>query len=98
MTLGARETGTARLDQAVAAYRDALEERTRNRVPLDWAVTQVNLAARARRNRSPDRWRFLDEALAAIDGALEVFRNSGATAYIEMAEYNRCLITGENPA
>ena len=33
-TLGARESGTARLEEAVAAYRAALEERTRERVPL----------------------------------------------------------------
>ena len=38
-TLGERESGTARLEQAVAAYRAALEKRTRERVPLDWART-----------------------------------------------------------
>ena len=42
-TLGERESGTARLEEAVAAYRAALEERTRERVPLDWATTQNNL-------------------------------------------------------
>ena len=42
-TLGARESGTARLDQAVGAYRAALLEWTRDRVPLDWAATQNNL-------------------------------------------------------
>ena len=41
--LGAREGGTARLDEAVAAYRAALGEWTRERVPLDWAMTQNNL-------------------------------------------------------
>ena len=46
-TLGARESGTARLEEAVAAYRAALEERTRDRVPLDWAMTQNNLGNRA---------------------------------------------------
>ena len=40
---GERESGTARLEEAVAAYRAALEERTRERVPLDWATTQNNL-------------------------------------------------------
>jgi hypothetical protein len=35
--------GTERLLEAVDAYRDALEERTRERVPLDWAMTQNNL-------------------------------------------------------
>src|SRR5271166_1646390 len=42
-TLGQRESGTARLEQAVVAYRAALEERTRDRVPRDWAQTQHNL-------------------------------------------------------
>ena len=42
-TLGERESGTARLEEAVTAYRAALEERTRERVPLDWAMTQNNL-------------------------------------------------------
>jgi tetratricopeptide (TPR) repeat protein len=42
-TLGARESGTARLEEAVAAYRAALKERTQERVPLQWAMTQMNL-------------------------------------------------------
>jgi len=42
-TLGERESGTARLEEAVMAYRAALEEWTRDRVPLDWAMTQNNL-------------------------------------------------------
>ena len=41
--LGERESGTARLEEAVAAYRAALEEQTRERVPLQWAATQMNL-------------------------------------------------------
>ncbi len=41
--LGGRESGTARLNEAVAAYRAALEEFTRARVPLQWAMTQNNL-------------------------------------------------------
>jgi tetratricopeptide (TPR) repeat protein len=43
MRLGERESGTARLEEAVEAYRAALQERTRERVPLDWAATQNNL-------------------------------------------------------
>jgi hypothetical protein len=38
-SLGERESGTARLEEAVAAFRAALEERTRERVPLDWATS-----------------------------------------------------------
>ena len=40
--LGERESGTARLEEAVAVYRAALEERTRDRVPLRWAMTENN--------------------------------------------------------
>ena len=41
--LGERESGTTRFEEAVAAYRAALEEWTRERVPLQWASTQNNL-------------------------------------------------------
>jgi hypothetical protein len=37
LTIGRRESGTERLEQAVAAYREALQEYTLERVPLDWA-------------------------------------------------------------
>ena len=33
--------GTERLEQAVAAYTEALKECTRERVPLDWATTSA---------------------------------------------------------
>jgi hypothetical protein len=39
------ESGTGRLDEAVVAYREALKEQTRERVPLDWATTQNNLGS-----------------------------------------------------
>jgi hypothetical protein len=41
--LGERASGTVRLEEAVTAYREALQERTREQVPLDWAMTQNNL-------------------------------------------------------
>jgi hypothetical protein len=37
LALGERECGTARLKEAIAAYREALKERTRERTPLDAA-------------------------------------------------------------
>ena len=37
LRLGERESGTARLTEAVAAYREVLQELTRELVPLDWA-------------------------------------------------------------
>ncbi len=42
-TLGARDSGTEHLQQAVDAFNSALLESTRQRVPLDWARTHVNL-------------------------------------------------------
>ncbi len=69
--LGERESGTARLDEAVAAYRAALAERTRERVPLDWAMTQNNLGTALQRlgERESGTAR-LDEAVAAYRAAL----------------------------
>jgi tetratricopeptide (TPR) repeat protein len=70
--LGAREGGTERLEEAVAAYSDALKERTRERVPLDWAMTQNNLGnalwTLGERESSAER---LEEAVAAYRDALE---------------------------
>jgi hypothetical protein len=34
IAFGTRESGTARLDETVTAYRDAVKEHTRERVPL----------------------------------------------------------------
>ena len=41
--LGDREAGTTRLDEAVTVFRDELKEKTRERVSLQWAMTQNNL-------------------------------------------------------
>ena len=70
--LGERERGTERLEQAVDAYRAALEERTRGRGPLDWAATQNNLGnallALGERERGTER---LEQAVDAYRAALE---------------------------
>jgi tetratricopeptide (TPR) repeat protein len=64
--------GTARLEEAVAAYRAAQQECTQERVPLDWAMTQMNLGAllRALGERESGTAR-LEEAVAAYRAALE---------------------------
>jgi len=70
--LGERESGTARLEEAIAAFRDALKERTRERVPLHWATTQNSLgnalAALGERESGTAR---LEEAVAAYRAALK---------------------------
>jgi hypothetical protein len=86
-TLGERESGTALLEEAVTAFRGALEERTRKRVPLMWAQTQEKLAlvhlAYFQKIREPHH---LDEALEDVGGALEEYRKAKAAFYIARAE------------
>jgi len=73
-TLGERDSGTERLEQAVATYQQALKERTRERVPLDWAMTQNNLGnalqALGARDSGTDR---LEQAVAAYQQALKEY-------------------------
>jgi tetratricopeptide (TPR) repeat protein len=71
-TLGRRESGTARLDEAVVACREALKEQTRERVPLAWAMTQNNLGlALARLGERESGTARLDEAVVAYREALK---------------------------
>jgi tetratricopeptide (TPR) repeat protein len=88
-SLGDRESGTARLEEAVAAYRRALEERTRERVPLDWATTQNNLGlALWRLGQRESRTARLEEAVSAFRGALEETRRDQAPRDWAMTQVN----------
>src|SRR5262249_10616099 len=71
-TLGKHEKGTEKLEEAIAAYREALKEWTRERVPLDWAITQDNLgnALRDLGERESGTAK-LEEAVAAYREALK---------------------------
>ncbi len=64
-----------------------MQEFTRERVPLEWAGTQENLARAYRalygKNAEP---RHLDNALAAIAAALDGYRKAEAPFYIEKAK------------
>jgi hypothetical protein len=86
-SLGARESGTARLEEAVAAYRAALMELTRERVPLDWARSFGNegiaLIFLAERRRDATTAKT---ALTQINTAFETMRDGGdasGAAYFE---------------
>jgi hypothetical protein len=70
--MGERQSGNAQLEEAVGAYRVALEERTRERVPVQWAKTQAALgnALRALGERQTGTLR-LNDAIAALRSALE---------------------------
>ena len=73
-TLGERDSDTKRLNEAVTAYRDALKERAREKVPLDWASTQNNLgnALQPLGERDSDTKR-LNEAVTAYRDALKEY-------------------------
>jgi tetratricopeptide (TPR) repeat protein len=91
MSSGDWEGGTARLEEAVGAFRSALqvfEVQTRERVPLDWADTQYGLAyALMSLGKWEDGTAILEESVAAFRAALEEYRVAGATDGIEMAEW-----------
>ena len=70
--LGARESGTAKLEQAVVAFREALKEQTRERAPLDWGRTHHNLGnALARLGDRDSGTAKLEEAVVAYGEALK---------------------------
>jgi len=87
-TLGARESGTARLEEAVSAYRAALQERTRERVPLDWAMTQNNRgnALQVLGERGDDA--TLRRAVAACENALLEYTRERAPLHWAMTQNN----------
>jgi tetratricopeptide (TPR) repeat protein len=69
---GGRESGAARLEEAVAAYREALQEYTHVRVPLQWAATKHSLGvALSQLGERESGTARLDEAVAAYREALE---------------------------
>jgi tetratricopeptide (TPR) repeat protein len=70
--LGERESGTIRLEEAISTFRAALQERTRERVPLYWATTQANLgnALWALGSRESGT-ATLEEAVSAYTAALQ---------------------------
>ena len=71
-TPGERESGTERLEQAVTTYTEALKERTRERVPLDWAMTQNNLGnALTTLGERESRTERLEQAVTTYTEALK---------------------------
>ncbi|MEP1381803.1 MAG: helix-turn-helix domain-containing protein [Paracoccaceae bacterium] len=68
--------GADLLEQAVTAYRAALEVHTRTDHPVDWAMTQNNLGAalgdQGNRTEGPKGVDLLEQAVTAYRAALEV--------------------------
>ena len=69
--------GAELLAQAVSAFRSALEVRTREQLPQDWAMTQNNLGNALRhqadRTEGTKGAELLAQAVAAYRSALEVY-------------------------
>ena len=74
----------------MAAYRAALEERTRDRVPLDWAKTQMNLgnALETLGERESGTAR-LEEAVAAFDACLTVTTSAWPVQWVRYVQGRR---------
>jgi tetratricopeptide (TPR) repeat protein len=72
-TLGEQSGQNKPLEEAVASYKAALKEHTRERVPLDWAMTQnrLGMALRSLGKREKST-KHLEEAVAAYRKALMV--------------------------
>ena len=73
-TIGEQSEDSDSLEKAIAAYREALKEWTRARVPLDWAMTQNNMgvALRSLGERESGTAR-LTEAVRAYSEALKEY-------------------------
>jgi tetratricopeptide (TPR) repeat protein len=88
-TLGERDSGTERLEQAVEAFQQALKEYTRDRVPLDWAATQKNLGTALQtlgaRDSDTDR---LEQAVEAYQQALKERTRDRVPLDWAMTRYN----------
>src|SRR5262249_55644354 len=88
--LGERENGTERLREAIAAYYAALEEYTRERVPLKWAKTQDALGNALRTHGERENGTAqLKEAVNAYDSALCVLASPGLEFYGQKSRANR---------
>lgn len=72
LTLGERETGTARLEQSADAFREALKVFTREQGPEVWGLTLSNLGiALVRRGEREGGTTCLEEAVEAFQASLE---------------------------
>jgi len=86
---GRRSSSPARLEEAIAAFHEALKELTREGASHDWAQIQANLGFALRLlgeyARNPAR---LEEAVVASRAAVEAAEAAGGHRLIEMFRSN----------
>src|SRR5436853_2762533 len=72
-----RSTALNRSEQSVVAFRKALEVRTREQLPQDWAMTQNNLGtvlrSQGERMDGAEGIKLVQQSVVAFRNALEVF-------------------------
>ncbi len=76
------------LFRAIAVYQIALQERTRERVPMDWAATQNNLGVALRTLGARGDDGALVQAVAAYEAALEEYTRELAPLEWAMTQTN----------
>jgi tetratricopeptide (TPR) repeat protein len=87
--LGGRESGTAKLEEAVVAFREALKEQTRERVPLEWAGTQHSLGIVLwRLGERESGTAKLEEAVLAFREALKEWTRERVPLYWAATQVN----------
>jgi tetratricopeptide (TPR) repeat protein len=87
--IGEQSGESTRLEEAVAAYRAALREATRESSPLDWAATQHNLgAALSILGERDSGTGWLDEAVAAYREALKEWTRERVPLYWAATQNN----------
>ena len=78
------------LEESATAYKNALQEITRKKLPMSWAMTLANLGAV--QMILADRSGNADVALQALnnfDEVVEFFREASHAQYMELAEDQR---------
>jgi hypothetical protein len=85
--LGERREEPQLLAQAVDAYEHAIQEWTRERTPMHWAMTKANLGvARKILAQKTGEIGVARMAMADLEGALETFRTASHARYFELVQ------------
>ncbi len=88
-TIGEQRGDSDALKRAIAAYREALKERTREKVPLDWAMTQNNLGnAFLRLGQRESGTEQLEAAITAYREALKEYTREKVPLLWAMTQNN----------
>ena len=88
----------ANLRQAITCYEAALQVRTREAFPVDWAMTQNNLGTAYGDLPTGDRAANLKQAIACFEAALQVYTREAFPVDWAMTQNNLGLAYSDLPA